>query len=204
MIERVELEYAGRPLSIETGRVATQAHGAVWMQYGETIVLVAVVSDNRPSNFDFFPLQVDYREKAYAGGRIPGSFFKREGAPSTTEKLHARLIDHQIRPLFPSAYNFETQVYVTVLSFDGINDPAVLAMTGASAALSISDIPFDGPIGAVCVGRVDSEFKVNPTFEELEESDVHIMVSGNRESIVSVEGDFSEVPDGDVIEAQQS
>ena len=201
MIERVELEYAGRPLSIETGRVATQSHGAVWMQYGETIVLVAVVSDSRPSNFDFFPLQVDYREKFYAGGRIPGNFFKREGAPSTAEKLHARLIDHQIRPLFPKAYNFETQVYVTVLSYDAINDPAVLAMTGASAALSISNIPFDGPIGAVCVGRVDGEFKLNPTFEELEESDIHIMVSGNRESIVSVEGDFSEVPDGDVVEA---
>ena len=201
MIERVEREYAGRPLSIETGRVAKQSHGAVWVQYGETIVLVAVVSDNRPSNFDFFPLQVDYREKFYAGGRIPGNFFKREGAPSTAEKLHARLIDHQIRPLFPSAYNFETQVYVTVLSYDAVNDPAVLAMTGASAALSISDIPFDGPIGAVCVGRVDGEFKVNPTFEELEESDVHIMVSGNRESIVSVEGDFHEVPDGDVVEA---
>ena len=202
MIAKVELEYAGRPLSIETGRVAKQSHGAVWMQYGETIVLVAAVSDNRPSNFDFFPLQVDYREKMYAGGRIPGSFFKREGAPSTTEKLHARLIDHQIRPLFPSAYHqFETQVYVTVLSFDGENDPAVLSMTGASAALCISDIPFDGPIGAVCIGRVGEEYKINPTLSELEESDIHLMVSGNRESIISVEGDFHEVPDDDVVEA---
>ncbi len=201
MKKKVELEYAGRPLSIETGRLAKQSHGAVWMQYGETIVLVAVVSDNRPSDFDFFPLQVDYREKLYAGGRIPGNFFKREGAPTTTEKLHARLIDHQIRPLFPRAYQFETQVYVTVLSFDGENDPAVLAMTGASAALSISDIPFDGPIGAVCVGRVDGEFKINPTLAELEDSDVHLMVSGNRESIISVEGDFYEVPDGDVVKA---
>ena len=201
MIAKVELEYAGRPLSIETGRVAKQSHGAVWMQYGETIVLVAAVSDNKPSDFDFFPLQVDYREKMYAGGRIPGNFFKREGAPSTTEKLHARLIDHQIRPLFPGAYDFETQVYVTVLSFDGENDPAVLSMTGASAALCISDIPFEGPIGAVCVGRVDGEFVVNPTLSQLEESDVHLMVSGNRESIISVEGDFHEVADGDVVEA---
>lgn len=201
MKEKVELEYAGRPLSIETGRVAKQSHGAVWMQYGETIVLVAAVSDTRPSDFDFFPLQVDYREKTYAGGRIPGNFFKREGAPSTTEKLHARLIDHQIRPLFPKAYQFETQVYVTVLSFDGENDPAVLSMTGASAALSISDIPFAGPIGAVCVGRVNGEYKLNPTLSELEKSDVHLMVSGNRESIISVEGDFHEVADGDVVEA---
>ena len=201
MIEKVELEYAGRPLSIETGKVAKQSHGSVWMQYGETIVLVAAVSDNRPSNFDFFPLQVDYREKFYAGGRIPGNFFKREGAPSTAEKLHARLIDHQIRPLFPSAFKFETQVYVTVLSYDGENDPAILAMTGASAALGISDIPFAGPIGAVCVGRIDGKFVLNPTLSQQEDSDVHIMVSGNRESVISVEGDFHEVPDGVVTDA---
>jgi len=184
MVEKVVLEKDGRELSIETGLVGKQAHGTAWMRHGDTVVLVAVVSDNRPSNFDFFPLQVDYREKFYAGGRIPGNFFKRETAPSTAEKLHARLIDHQIRPLFPKAYNFETQVYVTVLSFDGVNDPAVLAMTGASAALSISDIPFDGPIGAVRVGRVDDTFKVNPTLQELEESDVNIVVSGNLESLL--------------------
>ncbi|MGA1198998.1 MAG: polyribonucleotide nucleotidyltransferase, partial [Candidatus Latescibacterota bacterium] len=142
-----------------------------------------------------------YREKFYAGGRIPGNFFKREGAPSTAEKLHARLIDHQIRPLFPKAYNFETQVYVTVLSYDGVNDPAVLAMTGASAALSISNIPFDGPIGAVRVGRIDGQFKVNPTLGELDESDVNIVVSGNRESIISVEGEFHEVADADILDA---
>ena len=201
MVEKVALDNDGRVLSIETGLVGKQAHGAVWMRHGDTIVLVAVVSDNRPSNFDFFPLQVDYREKFYAGGRIPGNFFKREGAPSTAEKLHARLIDHQIRPLFPKAYNFETQVYVTVLSYDGVNDPAVLAMTGASAALSISNIPFDGPIGAVRVGRVDGSFKVNPTLGELDDSDVNIVVSGNRESIISVEGEFHEVADADVLEA---
>lgn len=201
MVEKVALDNDGRVLSIETGLVGKQAHGAVWMRHGDTIVLVAVVSDNRPSNFDFFPLQVDYREKFYAGGRIPGNFFKREGAPSTAEKLHARLIDHQIRPLFPKAYNFETQVYVTVLSYDGVNDPAVLAMTGASAALSISNIPFDGPIGAVRVGRVDGQFKVNPTLGELDDSDVNIVVSGNRESIISVEGEFHEVADADVLEA---
>lgn len=201
MVEKVAIESGGRELSIETGLVGKQAHGTAWMRHGDTIVLVAVVSDKKPSDFDFFPLQVDYREKFYAGGRIPGNFFKREGAPSTSEKLHARLIDHQIRPLFPKAYNFETQVYVTVLSYDGVNDPAVLAMTGASAALSISDIPFDGPIGAVRVGRVGDGFKVNPTIQELDESDVNIVVSGNRESIISVEGEFHEVPDKDVLEA---
>ena len=163
--------------------------------------MVAAVSDNKPSDFDFFPLQVDYREKMYAGGRIPGNFFKREGAPSTTEKLHARLIDHQIRPLFPEAYDFETQVYVTVLSFDGENDPAVLSMTGASAALCISDIPFDGPIGAVCVGRVDGEFVVKPHTFPTRRKRCPPDGIGHRESIISVEGDFHEVADGDVVEA---
>ena len=200
MIQKVALEFAGQPLTIETGHVAKQAHGAVWMRYGETIVLVAACADHRETDADFFPLTVDYREKFYAGGRIPGNFFKREGAPSTTEKLHARLIDHQIRPLCPYK-KIETQVMVTVLSFDQENDPAVLAMTGASAALSISDIPFNGPIGAVRVGHIDGQFKINPTFHEMENSDVNIVVSGNRESIVSVEGDFVEVADHVVVEA---
>ncbi len=201
MIEKVEVELAGRQLSIETGRVANQAHGAVWMRNGDTIVQVAVVSDSRETTLDFFPLQVDYREKFYAGGRIPGNFFKREGAPSTTERLNGRLIDHQIRPLFPKAFKCDTQVYVTVLSYDGENDPAVLAMTGASAALGLSNIPFDGPIGAVRVGRIDGEFRINAVNSEMEESDVNIVVSGNRESIISVEGEFHEVPDQDVLEA---
>ena len=201
MIEKAELELAGRTLSIETGRVAKQAHGAVWVRYGDTVVLVAAVADDRETAMDFFPLMVDYREKMYAGGRVPGNFFKREGAPSTTEKLNARLIDHQIRPQFSKAFKYETQVLVTVLSFDGDNDPDVLAMTGASAALSISNIPFDGPIGAVRVGRVDGQYTINPTYAQLDESDINIVVSGNRDSIVSVEGDFHEVPDGEVLEA---
>lgn len=200
MAERIELELEGRTLSIEHGRVAKQAHGAVWMQYGETVVLVATVADTRESDLDFFPLTVDYREKFYASGRIPGNFFKREGAPSTTEKLSARLIDHQIRPLF-SKRDVETQVLVTVLSFDDENDPAVLAMTGASAAVSISDIPFEGPIGAVKVGRIDGEYVINPTYQQLDESDVNIIVSGNKESIISVEGECHEVPDADVLGA---
>lgn len=200
MAERIELELEGRTLTIESGRVAKQAHGAVWMQYGDTVVLVATVADTRESDLDFFPLTVDYREKFYASGRIPGNFFKREGAPSTTEKLSARLIDHQIRPLFLKR-DVETQVLVTVLSFDDENDPAVLAMTGASAAVSISDIPFDGPIGAVKVGRIDGEYVINPTYQQLDESDINIIVSGNKESIISVEGECHEAPDADVLGA---
>ena len=200
MIEKVELELEGRTLSIETGRVAKQAHGAVWMRYGETVVLVAAVADKKEASMDFFPLTVDYREKFYAGGRIPGNFFKREGAPSTTEKLSARLIDHTVRPLFLMR-NVETQVLVTVLSFDGENDPSVLAMVGASAAVAISDIPFDGPVGSVRVGRVEDEFVINPTYEQLEESDISLIVSGNRDSIMAVEGECHETPEDTVIEA---
>ncbi len=201
MIEKVELELEGRTLSIETGRVAKQAHGAAWMRYGDTVVLVATVADHREFSGDFFPLMVDYREKFYAGGRIPGNFFKREGAPSTTEKLNARLIDHQIRPLFHKAFNYDTQVLVSVISYDQENDPAVLAMTGASAAVCLSDIPFDGPIGAVRVGRIGGEYTINPTYSQLEESDLSIVVSGNRESIISVEGECHEVPEAEVLEA---
>ena len=200
MVEKIELELEGRTFSIEYGRVAKQAHGAVWMQYGETVVLVATVADTRESDMDFFPLTVDYREKFYASGRIPGNFFKREGAPSTTEKLSARLIDHQIRPLFLKR-DVETQVLVTVLSFDDENDPAVLAMTGASAAVCVSDIPFEGPIGAVKVGRINGEYVINPTYQQLDESDINIIVSGNKESIISVEGECHEVPDADVLGA---
>ena len=200
MAEKIELELEGRTLSIEYGRVAKQAHGAVWLQYGETVVLVATVADTRESDMDFFPLTVDYREKFYAGGRIPGNFFKREGAPSTTEKLSARLIDHQIRPLFLKR-DVETQVLVTILSYDEENDPAVLAMNGASAAVCVSDIPFEGPIGAVKVGRINGEYVINPTYQQLDESDINIIVSGNKESIISVEGECHEVPDADVLGA---
>jgi polyribonucleotide nucleotidyltransferase len=204
MIEKLEMELGGRTISVETGRVAKQAHGAVWMQYGETIVLVAVLSDRKPQSMPFFPLMVDYREKTYAGGRIPGNFFKREGAPNTTEKLSCRLIDHPIRSAFPKDFAKvagETQVLVTVLSFDQENDPAVLALNGASAALSISDIPFNGPIAAVRVGRVDGEVVINPTYEQIEDGEMGIVVTGNRESIVAVEGECHEVAEADVLEA---
>lgn len=200
MVEKVEMDLGGRPLSIETGRVAKQANGAAWMRYGDTIVLVAAVANKEASDVPFFPLTVDYREKFYAGGRIPGNFFKREGAPSTAEKLHARLIDHQIRPLF-QLRNVETMVMVTVVSYDGENDAAVLAMNGASAAVMLSDIPFEGPIGAVRIGRIDGDFVVNPTNSQREESDIDMVISGNREGIIAVEGECHEIPEGEVLEA---
>ena len=200
MIEKSEMEMGGRTLSIETGHVAKQANGSVWMRYGDTIVLVATVATDKENDLPFFALTVDYREKFYAGGRIPGNFFKREGAPSTAEKLHARLIDHSIRPLFPLT-KIETQVYVTVLSYDGENDPSVLALNGASAAVMLSDIPFIGPIGAVRIGRIDGEFVVNPTNTELEESDINMVLTGTDDSIIGVEGEFHEVKDDEAFKA---
>ncbi|HCK08557.1 MAG: polyribonucleotide nucleotidyltransferase [Gemmatimonadetes bacterium] len=201
MIEKSEMELGGRTLSIETGRVAKQANGSAWLRYGDTIVLVATVaSDKENANLPFFALTVDYREKFYAGGKIPGNFFKREGRPSTSETLHARLIDHSIRPLFPLT-KVETQVYVTVLSFDNENDPSVLALNGASAAIMLSDIPFQGPIGAVRMGRIDGEFVVNPTNSQMEESDINMVLTGTADSIIGVEGEFHEVNDDDVLKA---
>lgn len=194
------MELGGRTLSIETGHVAKQANGTAWMRYGDTIVLVATVASNKENDLPFFALTVDYREKFYAGGRIPGNFFKREAAPSTAEKLNARLIDHSIRPLFPLT-KVETQVYVTVLSYDNENDPSVLALNGASVAIMLSDIPFQGPIGAVRLGRIDGEFVVNPTNSELEDSDINMVLTGNEESIIGMEGEFHEVGDEDVFKA---
>jgi polyribonucleotide nucleotidyltransferase len=200
MIEKLEMELGGRTLSIETGHVAKQANGAAWMRYGDTIVLVATVATIKELDLPFFALTVDYREKFYAGGRIPGNFFKREGAPSTAEKLNARLIDHSIRPLFPLT-KIETQLYVTILSYDGENDPSVLALNGASAAVMLSDIPFLGPIGAVRLGRIDGEFLINPTNTQLEESDINMVLTGNDDSIIGVEGEFHEVGDKEVFKA---
>jgi len=200
MIEKSEMEIGGRTLSIETGHVAKQANGSVWMRYGDTIVLVATVASDKEADLPFFALTVDYREKMYAGGRIPGNFFKREGRPSTNETLHARLIDHSIRPLFPLT-KVETQVYVTVLSYDGENDPSVLALNGASAAVMLSDIPFLGPIGAVRMGRIDGEFVVNPTSTQMEDSDINMVLTGTADSIIGVEGEFHEVKDDDAFKA---
>lgn len=187
-VTKVEKQIGDRKLSIETGKIAKQADGAVMVQYGETIVLVAVVTaPPRSEDIDFFPLSVDYREKQSAAGKFPGGFIKREGRPSTKEVLTSRQIDRPIRPLFPEGYFQEVQIMVNVLSFDGANDPDVLAMIGASAALTISKIPFLGPTGACRLGRVDGEFIVNPTHKQLAQSDLNLLLGGRKDAINMME-----------------
>ncbi|RMF84604.1 MAG: polyribonucleotide nucleotidyltransferase, partial [Nitrospinota bacterium] len=173
MLHVVEKNIGGRLLRLETGEMAKQAHGAVLVRYEDTAVLVTAVSESEVrEDLDFFPLTVDYREKFYAAGKIPGGFFKREGRPGEKEILTSRLIDRPLRPLFPTGYRNETQIMALVLSADQQNDPDVLAMIGASAALTVSDIPFLGPVGAVRIGRIEGEFVVNPTFSQLVISDL--------------------------------
>ena len=201
MSHKAEIELGGRTFSIETGKVAKQANGAVWIQYGDTVVLVTACRTNNPEEKSFLPLTVDYREKFYARGRIPGNIFKREGRMAEQETLNARLIDHQIRPMFPKPFPYEVQVYVSILSFDGENDPGVLGMIGSSVALTLSDIPFFGPMGAVRVGRVEGEWIVNPTHSQMEESDLDLIVSGTDEFVASVEGGGHEISESDLLEA---
>ncbi len=203
MMERkMSIELGGRTLAIETGKVAKQANAAVAVQYGETIVLVtAVCSEEERKNIDFLPLTVNYLEMTYAAGRIPGGFFKREGRPSNRETLIARLIDRPIRPLFPKGFRRETQIIATVLSADKENDPAILGMIGASAALTASDIPIKGPIGGVRVGRINGEYKCNPTNSELEMSDIDLLVAGNRDGVIMVEGSAKVGKEDDILEA---
>jgi polyribonucleotide nucleotidyltransferase len=192
----------GKPLSIQTGKVAKQASGSVVVQYGETIVLVTAVSAKEERPGDFLPLTVEYQEKIYAAGRIPGNYFRREiGRPSEKETLTARLIDRPIRPLFPKNYRYETQVIATVLSMDQENDPDTLAMNGASAALSISDIPFEGPIACVRVGRIDKQFLINPTISQWEKSDINLVVAGSKTGVVMVEAGANIVKETDMLEA---
>ncbi|MGD8530286.1 MAG: polyribonucleotide nucleotidyltransferase, partial [Syntrophobacterales bacterium] len=203
MKEIVEIEVGGRKFSLETGEMAKQASGAVLASYGETVVLVTAVGEERVrEGIDFLPLSVDYMEKGFAVGRIPGGFFRREiGRPSERETLTSRLIDRPIRPLFPKKYRKEIQVIATVLSADPDNDPAMVAMVGASAALEISDVPFQGPIGAVRVGRSNGELVINPTAVQLEMSDLDVAVAGNRQGIVMVEGNAEFVSEDDLLEA---
>jgi polyribonucleotide nucleotidyltransferase len=191
---RVEREIGGKLLSIETGKVAKQADGAVVVQYGDTVVLVAVVTaPPRSEEIDFFPLSVEYREKHSAAGKFPGGFIKREGRPSTKEILTARMIDRPIRPLFPEGYFQEVQVVASVLSADNVNDPDVLAMIGASAALTISKIPFLGPTGACRLGRIDGEFVVNPTHKQLDVSDLNLLLGGHKEALNMIEVDAKQL-----------
>ena len=203
-MKKVEMNLNGSTLSIETGHVARQSAGSVIVTHGETSVLVAVnAAKEMREDIDFFPLQVEYRERHYAGGKIPGGFFKREARPSENEILTSRLTDRPIRPLFPKSFKYETQVIITAMSSDGKNMADVLAGIGASAALTISDIPFNGPIATVRVGRVEGDFVVNPTREQMEESDMEIVVSGNEKTIVMVEGEAELISEKEFIDAMK-
>lgn len=200
----VSCTLSGRPLVIETGEIAKQANGAAIVRYGETMVFAAVTAaPTDRGGIDFFPLTVDYRERTYAAGKIPGGFFKREGRPGEKETLTSRIIDRPLRPLFPDAYHRETQVQCLTLSADLDNDPDIVAIIAASAALSVSDVPFMGPIGAVRMGYVDGEITVNPTREQLERSRLNMTVAGTRDAIVMVEGGAGELPESIVLQALQ-
>jgi polyribonucleotide nucleotidyltransferase len=202
MKKTVHAEIQGKTMSIETGWMAKQANGAVLVRSGDTVVLVtAVAAKTAREGQSFFPLTVNYQEKAYAGGKIPGGFFKREGRPSESETLVCRLIDRPIRPLFPEHFLNETQIIATVVSADQDNDPAMLSIVGASAALEISDIPFQGPIAGVKVGRVDGRFICNPSAEELEKSDIEIVVAGSKDAVIMVEGGANVVSEQDMLDA---
>jgi len=202
MTEKVEVNVGGRMLTITTGHVGRQASGAVWVQYGDTVVLVAAVAEKQPREAkDFFPLQVDYREKSYAAGKIPGGFFKREGRPSEKEILSARMIDRPLRPMFPEGYRCETQVYAVVLSSDQENDADILGITGAAAALAVSDIPVVEILAAVRVGRIGGEYVINPTISRLEESEINLVLAGTESDVVMVEGGCREVKEADLIGA---
>jgi len=197
-----ELNFRGRELKIETGELAKQAHGAILVRYGDTVILTAaVVSKNANILSDFFPLTVDYREKLYSVGKIPGGFIKREGRPTENATLAARMIDRPMRPLFPEDFRNEVQVINTVLSVDQNNSPEMAAMLGSSLAVSISKIPFNGPIAGVIVGRVDGEFVINPTLEQEEKSDIRLVVAGTKEAINMVEAGAKEVSEEDMLEA---
>ncbi|MCY3556211.1 MAG: polyribonucleotide nucleotidyltransferase [Gemmatimonadetes bacterium] len=202
MAHRVELELAGRTLSLETGKVAKQADSSVWVQYGESVILANVVSESKyVEGRDYLPLMVDYRERMYAAGRIPGARLRREGPPSEKEILSGRQVDHAIRPLFPKDYFYETQVSIIVLSTDMENDHDILGVIGAAAALHISDIPVKAPLAAIRMGRVEGEFVVNPTYSDLEDSDLDFVVTGTPDHIMSLEGSAHEISEDDLTDA---
>lgn len=202
MVVTKEVEIGGRIFSIETGRYAKQANGSVMVRFGDTMVLVtAVAASEAKEGLDYFPLQVEYREKTSAAGKFPGGYIKREGRPTEKEILSSRLCDRPIRPLFPASFTNETQVVAMVMSYDGENDPDVLAACGASAALAVSDIPFDGPMAEVRVGRIGEEFIVNPTHEQIKLSDIELVVAGTADSIMMVEGESKEVSEQELLDA---
>jgi polyribonucleotide nucleotidyltransferase len=200
-MQRVERTFAGRRLMLETGRMAKQAAGSAVVQFGDTVVLAAVTVSDNTSPLPFFPLTVEYRDKSYAAGKIPGGFIKREGRPLDAEILKARIVDRTVRPLFPDGFKNEIQVYIYVVSADQENDADVLAVVATSIALNTSRIPFSGPIAAVRMGRVQDKWVLNPTFAQLEYSELDMVVSGSRDSIVMVEGSALELPEPSMVEA---
>ena len=200
-MHRIETEFAGRPLVLETGRLARQAAGSVLLQYGETTVLASVTASSRETHLPFFPLTVEYREKQYAAGKIPGGFLKREGRPTDDEILNCRIIDRSIRPLFPEGFKHEVQVFVTVLCTDQENESDVLGLLAASTALRLSSIPWGGPIAGVRVGKVDGNWILNPTFQQLEYSSMDLVVAGKSDSVMMVEGGALEVSEEEILEA---
>ncbi|MFB5759676.1 polyribonucleotide nucleotidyltransferase [Paenibacillus medicaginis] len=201
MEQRVEMQLGGRKLVLETGRLAKQANAAVMVRYGETAVLCTVTASSEPKDLDFFPLTVNYEERLYAVGKIPGGFIKREGRPSEKAILASRLTDRPIRPLFPEGFRNDVQVLDLVMSVDQDCEPQIAAMIGTSAALSISDVPFNGPIGGVAVGRVNGQFIINPTIEQQEISDLYLVVAGTKDAIMMVEAEANEVPEETMLEA---
>jgi len=200
-VKTVQMDLSGRPLTLETGRLAKQANGAVMVRYGETAVLCTVTASSEPKDLDFFPLTVNYEERLYAVGKIPGGFIKREGRPSEKAILASRLTDRPIRPLFPEGFRNDVQIVALVMSVDQDCSPEIAAMIGTSAALSISDVPFKGPIGGVIVGRVDGQFVINPTVEQEAKSDIYLVVAGTKDAIMMVEAEANEVPEEVMLEA---
>ena len=202
MVHVVEVDIAGRTLRLETGRVAKQADGSIWASYGDTVVLAtAVAAQTAKPGIDFLPLTVDYQEKAYAAGKIPGGYFKREGRPAEKEVLTSRLIDRPIRPLFPEGYYYETQVIASVLSADKTGSSDVIGITAASATLSVSNIPFNGPVAGVKIGRVNGQLIVNPDLETMERSELHLVVAGTADAVMMVEAGANELSEQTMLEA---
>src|SRR5262245_51538606 len=202
MSHRVSTDIGGLQFSIEMGRDAKQADGAAYVEYGDTVILATACAQPEPrTGIDFFPLTVDYRENTYAAGKIPGGFFKREGRPTEKEILTSRLIDRPLRPLFPEGFTCETQVVALVLSADKENDPDVMSINGASAALYCSEIPFDTPVGAVRIGLEDGKFVINPPISKVKDSALNLVVAGTEDALVMVEASAQEITEDVLVEA---
>lgn len=201
MEKTFEMTLAGRKLTLKTGKLAKQANGAVVATYGDTVVLSTVTASPEPKDLDFFPLTVNYEERLYSVGKIPGGFIKREGRPSERAILASRLTDRPIRPLFPDGFRNDVQVVNIVMSVDQDCSPEITAMIGTSAALSISNVPFKGPVAGVVVGRINGDFIINPTAAEKEHSDIYLVVAGTKDAIMMVEAEAKEVPEETMLEA---